>query len=260
MTTDLTGRTAIVTGGSRGIGLAAAQALLDAGATVILTSRDQEAADVAAASLNSERAIGYGAEVTDEEASAACISFAVETYGGLDILVNNAGTNSAVGAVVDQDRARFAETLAVNLWGPVLWTGLAWRAWMREHGGVVVNTASIGGFLVGPNLGTYGASKAALIYITRHLAVELAPRVRVNAVAPGVVRTRLSEPLWKDGREAEFAERIPLGRIGEPPDIGATVAFLASDAASWITGQTVVMDGGTTLGAPFPEAAPEASA
>jgi NAD(P)-dependent dehydrogenase (short-subunit alcohol dehydrogenase family) len=249
MKIDLTGRTAIVTGASRGIGLASAEALLEAGAGVILTSRKQEAADAAAASLSSDRAVGYEAHVTDEQAAAECVAFAVETYGSLDILVNNAGTNPAWGPIVDQDHGRVAKTLDVNLWGPILWTGLAWRAWMREHGGVVINTASLGGLAVGPNLGIYHASKAALIHLTRHLALELAPKVRVNAVAPGVVRTRLAEALWKE-HEPDVVNATPLGRIGEPPDVAATVAFLASDAASWITGQTIVMDGGQVLGPP----------
>jgi NAD(P)-dependent dehydrogenase (short-subunit alcohol dehydrogenase family) len=256
---DLSGRTAIVTGASRGIGLASAQALLEAGASVILTSRKQEAADAAAASLGSDRAVGYCAHVTDEEAAAACVAFAVEQYGSLDILVNNARTNPAYGPVLDQDRGRFAKTLDINLWGPVLWTGLAWRAWMRDHGGAVVNTASVGGLRVGPNLGVYHASKAALIHLTRQLALELAPKVRVNAVAPGVVRTRLAEALWKD-HEPEVVSLTPLGRIGEPEDVGATVAFLASDAASWITGDVIVMDGGQMLGAPIADTATEALA
>ncbi len=245
---DLSGRTAIVTGASRGIGRAIAQALVDAGATVVLTSRKQEAADEAASGLG-ERAVGFGAHAVDEEAAQRCVDFTIERFGRLDILVNNAGTNPAFGPVVDQDHGRFAKTFDVNLWAPVLWTGLAWRAWMQEHGGTVVNTASLGGLVVGPNLGVYHASKAALIHITKQLALELAPGVRVNAVAPGVVRTRLAEALWKEHEDA-VAATTPLGRIGEPEDVASAVAFLASDAASWITGETLLMDGGQILGAP----------
>ena len=245
---DLSGRTAIVTGASRGIGLAIAQALVDAGANVVLTSRKQEAADEAASGLG-ERAVGFGAHAVDEEAAQRCVDFTIERFGRLDILVNNAGTNPAFGPVVDQDHGRFAKTFDVNLWAPVLWTGLAWRAWMKEHGGTVVNTASLGGLVVGPNLGVYHASKAALIHITKQLALELAPGVRVNAVAPGVVRTRLAEALWKEHEDA-VAATTPLGRIGEPEDVASAVAFLASDAASWITGETLLMDGGQILGAP----------
>jgi NAD(P)-dependent dehydrogenase (short-subunit alcohol dehydrogenase family) len=243
---DLQGKTAIVTGASRGIGLAIAEALVEGGANVVLTSRHQEAADTAASSLGSERAVGFGAHATDEDAAAACVAFAVERFGSLDVLVNNAGTNPAFGPVVDQDKGRFMKTLDVNLWAPALWSGLAWRAWMREHGGAVINTASVGGLVVGPNLGVYHASKAALIHLTKQLALELAPRVRVNAVAPGVVRTRLAEALWKEHEDA-VAAVTPLGRIGEPRDVASAVAFLASDGASWITGETLVMDGGQML-------------
>lgn len=246
MAADLSGRTAIVTGASRGIGLAIAEALLADGANVVLTSRHQEAADTAASALGSERAVGYGAHATDEEAAAACVAFAVQSFGSLDILVNNAGTNPAFGPIVDQDKGRFMKTLDVNLWAPALWTGLAWRAWMSEHGGTVINTASVGGIAVGPNLGVYHASKAALIHLTKQLALELAPKVRVNAVAPGVVRTRLAEALWKEHEDAVSAV-TPLGRIGEPSDVASAVAFLASDRASWITGETIVMDGGQLL-------------
>jgi NAD(P)-dependent dehydrogenase (short-subunit alcohol dehydrogenase family) len=129
----------------------------------------------------------------------------------------------------------------------VLWTSLAVKAWMGEHGGSVVNVASIGGLAPEPTLGVYNATKAALMHLTRQLALELAPRVRVNAVAPGVVRTKLAELLWRD-HEEELNAALPLGRIGEPADIGAAVAFLASPDASWITGQTLVIDGGALLG------------
>jgi NAD(P)-dependent dehydrogenase (short-subunit alcohol dehydrogenase family) len=247
---ELDGRTAIVTGASRGIGLAISRALVAAGAEVILTARTQEAADAAAAEIGAG-ATGFAAHVTDEEAAAACVEFAVSRLGGLDILVNNAGTNPAFGPLVEQDHARFAKVFDINLWGPLLWTKVAWRASMSERGGAVVNTASIGGYLVGENLGLYHATKAALIHLTRHLAVELSPGVRVNAVAPGVVRTRMAEALWKDHEEAVSAT-TPLGRIGEPADIGPAVAFLASDAASWITGETLVIDGGQIFGSSGP--------
>ncbi len=247
MAADLRGRTAIVTGASRGIGLAIAEALVAGGANVVLTSRHEEAAVTAASSLGSEQAVGFQAHATDEQAAQACVEFAIERFGSLDILVNNAGTNPAFGPVVDQDKGRFMKTLDVNLWAPVLWTGLAWRAWMREHGGTVVNTASVGGLVVGPNLGVYHASKAALIHITKQLALELGPKVRVNAVAPGVVRTKLAEALWKEHEDA-VSSVTPLGRIGEPADVGSAVAFLVSDAASWMTGETMVIDGGQILG------------
>ena len=246
MVAELKDRTAIVTGASRGIGLAIAEALTAAGANVVLTSRTQDAADLAAASLGSERGVGYGAHATDEEAAAACIEFALARFGSVDILVNNAGTNPAFGPLVSQDHARFAKTMDVNVWAPILWTQLAWRAWMADHGGAVINTASVGGMAVSPDLGIYHTSKAALIHLTKQLALELAPTVRVNAIAPGIVRTRLAEALWKED-EDRVAGVTPLGRIGEPSDIAGAVTFLASDRASWITGTTLVIDGGQLL-------------
>jgi NAD(P)-dependent dehydrogenase (short-subunit alcohol dehydrogenase family) len=164
------------------------------------------------------------------------------------VLVNNAGTNPAFGPLLELDQARFAKTIEVNLWAPILWSQLAWRAWMGEHGGAVINIASIGGLIAGANTGAYRVSKAGMIHLTRQLALELAPRVRVNALAPGLVRTRMAEALWKDD-EARAAEGTLLGRIGEPLDIARAVAFLASDQASWITGETLVIDGGQLVGA-----------
>jgi NAD(P)-dependent dehydrogenase (short-subunit alcohol dehydrogenase family) len=248
--TDLTGRTALVTGASRGIGLATAQALGAAGANVVLTSRKQEAADEAAATIENAvkgTVVGVGAHATDGDAARRCVDFTVETFGSLDILVNNAGTNPAFGPMIDMDHGRFAKTFDVNLWAPVLWTSLAVKAWMGEHGGAIVNTASTGGLAVAPGMGVYNATKAGLIHLTRQFALELAPGVRVNAVAPAVVRTRLAEMLWV-GHEEQLSAVYPLGRIGEPGDIASAVLFLVSDAASWITGQTLVLDGGALLG------------
>jgi len=242
---DLTGRTAIVTGASRGIGQAAAAALHDAGANVVLTARTEEAAAKAAVEVG-ERAVGIGAHATDEKAAAACVQRTLHLFGSVDVLVNNAGTNPAFGPVLAQDHGRFAKTLDVNLWAPILWSRLVVEAWMAEHGGSIVNTASVGGLAVGPALGIYHVSKAALIHLTKQLAIELGPDIRVNAVAPGVVRTRLAEVLWQDHEEA-VSRRTPLGRVGEPADVGSAIAFLAGPAASWITGATLVIDGGQIM-------------
>jgi NAD(P)-dependent dehydrogenase (short-subunit alcohol dehydrogenase family) len=246
MSLDLTGRTAVITGASRGIGLAIAQQLADAGANVVLTSRKQESADAAAAQIGGN-ALGVAAHAVEEDAAQRCIDLTLERFGSVDILVNNAGTNPAFGPLIDQDHGRFAKIFDVNLWAPLLWTSLAVKGWMGEHGGAVVNTASIGGMAFEANLGLYNTTKAALIHVTKQLALELSPRVRVNAICPGVVRTRLAEALWKEHEQALSASTA-LGRIGEPADVADAVAFLVSDAASWITGETLVIDGGQLLG------------
>jgi NAD(P)-dependent dehydrogenase (short-subunit alcohol dehydrogenase family) len=247
-TTNFDGRTAIITGGSRGIGLAIAQRLALGGANIVLTSRKQESADAAAEEVGGNT-IGVAAHAVDEDAARHCVDVTLERFGSIDILINNAGTNPAYGPLIDQDHARFTKTFDVNLWAPLMWTSLAAKAWMREHGGVVVNTASIGGMHTSPNMGMYNATKAALIHVTKQLALELSPRVRVNAIAPGVVRTKLAEALWKEHEEL-VAGGTALGRIGEPPDVAAAVAFLVSDESSWITGETLVLDGGRLLGDP----------
>ncbi|KXX55895.1 SDR family oxidoreductase [Rhodococcus sp. LB1] len=247
---DFTGRTAIVTGASRGIGFAVAEAIVSGGGNVVVTSRSQESADAAANRLGSA-AVGVGAHAVDEEAARLCIELTLDCFGSIDVLVNNAGTNPAFGQVIDQDHARFAKTFDVNLWAPVLWTSLAAKAWMLENGGAVVNTASLGGIGFEENIGIYNATKAALIHLTKQLALELSPRVRVNAVAPGVVRTKLAEALWKD-HEQERTNMIALTRLGEPDDVASAVAFLASDAARWITGEIMSVDGGQLLGDPRP--------
>ena len=174
-------------------------------------------------------AIGIGAHATDEDAARKCVEQTIERFGSLDILVNNAGHQPVVrGRSSTRITPRFAKTFDVNVLGSSsCGTGLAARAWMGEHGGSVVNTASIGGMAFEAGIGTYNASKAALIHITKQLALELSPKIRVNAVAPGVVRTKLAEALWKEHEDAVSASTA-LGRIGEPEDVAAAIAFLVS--------------------------------
>ncbi len=246
MRISLDGKVALVTGGSRGIGFAAARALADAGARVMISSRKADALQRAAAEI--DRKVEYfAANAGDPDAIQRCVEACVERLGSIDVLVNNAATNPYMGPLVDLDAARAEKTARVNQLGVLLWVQEVWRMGMSDSGGAVINMASIGGMSVEPGLGYYNITKAAVIHMTRHLAAELAPTVRVNAIAPGVVKTDFARALW-EGAEAFIASHIPLGRLGEPEDIAKAVVFLASDAASWITGHTLVVDGGTLVG------------
>jgi NAD(P)-dependent dehydrogenase (short-subunit alcohol dehydrogenase family) len=198
--------------------------------------------------------LAHAAHVGDEEQASACVSAAVEEFGSLDVLVNNAGTNPYYGPLVDLDQPRAEKTVQVNQFALVMWTRLAWRAWQAEHGGSVVNIASVGGLATEPGIGYYNATKAAVIHLSRQFAAELAPGVRVNAIAPGVVRTHLARALWEQ-HEDRLNAALPLGRIGEPEDIANAAVFLAGDCSAWMTGQTVVVDGGA-LAQPFSAGTP----
>jgi len=243
------GKVAVVTGGSRGIGQAIAEELIRSGAGgVVVTSRkpDNLAAAVAAIGESTDqpdRVHGVIAPADDPVAAHQAIVETIERFGSCDILINNAGTNPAIGNLADVDLGAVDKTWAVNQKGPIVWAQEVWHQWMESNGGVIINTASVGGFAPGPMIGAYNVSKAALIHITRQLAMEMAPGVRVNAVAPAVVKTKLSEMLWSHD-EAGVAKTHPLNRLGEPQDIANAVVFLCSDKASWITGVTLPVDGG----------------
>ena len=241
------GKTAIVTGASRGIGLAIAERLVADGAKVVITARKKEALDEAVASLGGPaHALGVAGRADDVEHQAATVAAAIETFGGADLLVNNAGINPAYGPLMELDHDAARKITEVNCLGTVSWTQQVYRAWMRDHGGAIVNVASVGGVRPAPGIAYYGASKAMLIHLTEELALELGPNIRVNAVAPAVVKTRFASALY-EGREDEVAAVYPLKRLGEPEDIGSVVAFLLSEDAAWMTGQTAVIDGGLTL-------------
>ncbi|WP_280180169.1 SDR family oxidoreductase [Nocardia farcinica] len=247
MTGRFAGRTAIVTGASRGIGLAIAQRLVDDGAKVVITARKQDALDEAVRQLGgAEHALGVAGRADDLEHQEETIARAIETFGGADLLVNNTGINPVYGALIDMDLAAARKIIEVNCLAALSWTQRAHKAWMAEHGGAVVNVSSVAGVKPAPGIGFYGASKAMLTYLTQELAVELGPDLRVNAVAPAVVKTKFATALY-EGREQELAGTYPLKRLGVPEDIAGAVAFLLSDDAAWITGQLLVLDGGITL-------------
>jgi NAD(P)-dependent dehydrogenase (short-subunit alcohol dehydrogenase family) len=246
----LDGKVALVTGASRGIGKAIAAAFAASGASVVLSSRKLEALEQAAAELRPEgeaQVEVFVANAGDPDAAEACVAAAMARFGRVDILVNNAATNPYMGAMIDIDLPRLDKTHEVNLRAPFVWSQLVWRASMADHGGSILNISSIGGLTVETSLGHYNVTKAALIHLTRSLAKELAPGVRVNAIAPGLVKTDMARALW-EAEEAAMSESVPLRRLGEPSDIAEAAVFLSSDAASWITGTTMVVDGGMLLG------------
>jgi NAD(P)-dependent dehydrogenase (short-subunit alcohol dehydrogenase family) len=243
----LDGKVALVTGASKGIGRAIAAEFAASGASVMISSRKPDALEAAAAEMKGEVAWHAANAGRPDEAEAA-IDATIERFGRLDILVNNAATNPYMGPAIDIDLGRYDKTVEVNLRGPLVWTQLAWNKWMKEHGGIVLNIASIGGLTFGGGIGIYDNTKAALIHLTGHLAHELAPNVRVNAIAPGLVKTDFARALWEPAEEL-VAKRTPLHRLGVPEDIAAAATFLCSDASSWVTGHTLVVDGGALLGA-----------
>jgi NAD(P)-dependent dehydrogenase (short-subunit alcohol dehydrogenase family) len=241
MQVSMEGKVALVTGGSRGIGKAIAATLAASGAKVMITSRKLDALHAAAAEMAGDVEV-YAGNAGDPEVARACVSATIERFGGLDILVNNAATNPYYGATLGVDEGRFDKTFAVNLRGPVFWCQAAWEHTMKDHPGVIVNIASVGGLRSEAGLGVYNLTKAALIHLTRQLANELGP-TRVVGIAPGLVQTDFAAFLVDNFGE-RLAKQLPLQRLGEPQDIANLAVFLASDLASWITGDTYVIDGG----------------
>ena len=211
----------------------------------MISSRKEDRLKDAAASMSGDVS-WFAANAGDPEAAEACVAATVERLGGVDILVNNAATNPYMGPMIGIDVSRADKTVQVNQLGVLLWTEHAWRAAMSDRGGTVINMASTGGMRVEPAIGYYNVTKAAVIHLTRQLANELAPRVRVNALAPGLVKTDFARALWEPNEEA-IARSMPLRRLGEPQDVANAAVFLASDAASWITGHTLVVDGGALV-------------
>lgn len=240
------GQVALITGASRGIGLAAAEALVARGAKVVITGRDADALAAAVKDLGGPgTALGVAGKADDPEHAAAAVAATIAEFGRLDHLVANAGINPVYGPILDASPASIRKVLEVNVFSVLEWLRLARDAWMGANGGSVVTMASITGMGASSGIGVYGVSKAALIALTEQLAVELAPAIRVNAVAPGVVKTKFAAALYAEGEDIAAAP-YPMKRLGVPADIGSAVAFLLSEEASWITGHTLVVDGGVT--------------
>jgi len=246
---DFAGRTALVTGGTRGIGLGIAQELVDRGANVVVTARKPDELAAAVAQLDPDgtgRALSARGSADDEAHQGEAVALAVERFGRLDCLVPNAAVNPQYGPLVEADLGAVRKVFEVNVTAVLGWVQQAWRQSMSASGGSVLVVASVGGLRSGAPIGAYNASKAAVIHLVRQLGAELGPVVRVNAIAPAVVKTRFATALY-EGREQEVAAAYPMRRLGVPEDTAKAAAFLLSDDASWITGETLVVDGGVTV-------------
>lgn len=241
MDISLQGKTALVTGGSRGIGKAIAATFVRCGANVVIVSRKEDSLRATAEEIGGN--IAYiAANTGDVDSAESVVQQTLAKFGAIDIFVNNAATNPYAGPMMDVDQSRYDKTFQVNLRGPVFWTQSVWKHWMKDHPGVIVNIASIGGLRTEASLGVYNLTKAAIIHMTRQLAGELGA-TRVVGIAPGLIVTDFAQMLVDNFGET-LAKRLPTKRLGQPQDIANLVAFLASDLASWITGETYVIDGG----------------
>jgi len=245
---ELSGKVALITGASRGIGYGVAEALVARGDRVVITGRNEDALKEAVEQLGSDRAVGVAGKAHDEAHQAVAVERAMEAFGRVDFLVNNAGTNPVFGPIADLDLNVARKVFETNVISALGFAQKTWHAWQKDNGGAIVNIASVAGIAPSPFIAAYGVSKAALINLTQQLAHEFAPGVRVNAIAPAVVKTKFASALY-EGREAEAAASYPLARLGVPSDIGGAAAFLTSAQSDWVTGQTLVVDGGIFLNA-----------
>ncbi|MEU3840284.1 SDR family oxidoreductase [Streptomyces sp. NPDC028635] len=245
---ELSGKVALVTGASRGIGYGIAEALVARGDRVCITGRGEEALKEAVEKLGADRVIGVAGKAHDEAHQAEAVERTMEAFGRVDHLINNAGTNPVFGPIADLDLNVARKVFETNVVSALGFAQRTWHAWQKDNGGAIVNIASVAGLAPSPFIGAYGISKAAMVNLTIQLAHEFAPKVRVNAIAPAVVKTKFAQALY-EGREEEAAAAYPLKRLGVPSDIGGTAAFLTSEQSDWITGQTLVVDGGLFLNA-----------
>ncbi|SEN73338.1 SDR family oxidoreductase [Actinacidiphila rubida] len=252
--TSGSGRAALVTGASRGIGYGIAEALVARGDRVCITGRNEDALKEAVERLSAAapggsaepRVIGVAGKAHDEAHQAIAVERTMEAFGRIDYLANNAGTNPVYGLLADLDLGVARKVYETNVISALGFAQQTWKAWQKENGGAIVNIASIAGLAPSPFIGAYGMSKAAMVNLTVQLAAEMAPGVRVNSIAPAVVKTKFAAALY-EGREEEAAAGYPLGRLGVPEDIGGAAAFLLSEQAAWVTGQNLVVDGGLFL-------------
>jgi NAD(P)-dependent dehydrogenase (short-subunit alcohol dehydrogenase family) len=240
----LDGKTALITGGSKGIGKGIADAFVQSGAKVMITSRKADACAEAAEEIGCVWEAGHVGNPDDAQ---RVIGACIERLGGVDILVNNAAANPYAGRTIDVDLARWDKTFEVNLRGPLVWSQICWNEYMEEHGGSIINISSIGAVVTSSVLGVYDISKSALIHLTKQLGAELGPGVRVNAICPGLIKTDFARALWEGDQGAAIADETPLKRLGEVEDIAAAAVYLAAASGSWMTGHALMLDGGSLV-------------
>lgn len=245
---DLQGRTAIITGASRGIGRSIAELFADQGANVALVARSRESLDEVADSIRSTggSALSIPFDVTASDAADAIVAATLDTFGGVDIVVNNAGGNTFMAPIATLRASGWAKAIALNLDASVQLIQAALPSLIASGHGSIVNVSSVTALRAAPLLGAYGAAKAALVSATQTLAVELGTEpVRVNALVPGWIATDLTDFLrGDDAMEESVLGRVPMHRWGRPEEIAQAALFLASDASSFMTGQSLVVDGG----------------
>ena len=250
----LAGKTALVTGASRGIGKEIARILARNGANVMLTSRKIDSLEATAADIHEsescEPVAVLAGNAGDMDFAEKCVAETKTKFGSVDILVNNAATNPYFGPIFDIPRAAAQKTLDVGYLGLLGWSQLAWHAGLKDNGGTIVNIASTGGFCTDPGIAFYNSMKAAVVHLTRQMALEMSPGVRVNAIAPGLIKTDMARQLWEK-EEPRLADAMPLKRLGEPEDIANAALFLVSNMSSYMTGQTILVDGGALIRPPL---------
>lgn len=249
-TFSLDHKVALITGASRGIGEEIAGTCSKAGARVVICSRKQGALQEAADRIRKSggEVLAVAANVSVAEDRERLVREAMDWAGRIDILVNNAGTNPAYGPLADVSEEAWDRALEINLKAPLFLAQLVYRAWMKDHGGVILNVSSVGGYVCTIGINTYNVSKAALIHLTRCLASEWGHNgIRVNGLAPGLIKTDFSRALWDSPLTAGMIEAHPIPRIGQVDDVAGAALLLVSDASSFITGHTLVVDGGQLL-------------
>jgi NAD(P)-dependent dehydrogenase (short-subunit alcohol dehydrogenase family) len=248
---DIRGKVAIVTGASRGIGQAIAEAYADVGVKVVVSSRKQENVEAVASAIKAKggEALGIAAHNGDKAALQVLVRATKDAYGTVDILVNNAATNPHFGPVLDGEDSMWQKTIEVNLMGNVWLTQAVVNVMRDKGGGKIINVASVNGLRPGRWQGIYSITKAAVISLTQTLAMELASdNILVNAIAPGLVKTKFARAIWDNEMLLNsILDRTPLHRMGDPEDMVGLALYLASPASNFATGQVFVVDGGMSI-------------